>query len=188
MALSTSPAALLLSFWSFVCFKKNNNISFIFMADEWARALYVHWSYYWELRQDLSALPFLFPPSLDAEIALRWLQDFLPLEAPRVKARSDLSIRTRRGVTGDQAQRPFGGIRACLEPALHRPWFINALSRQSWNGSLKMKGLILRKARVEIYCSHVIVWAFWALYAWFNTLRLIIRFCLTRYWALSSRY
>lgn len=27
------------------------------------------------------------------------------------------------------------------------------------------KGLILRKAKVEIYCSNVIVWAFWALYA-----------------------
>ncbi|TSK49670.1 Neurobeachin [Bagarius yarrelli] len=29
------------------------------------------------------AIPLSLPPSLDAEIALRWLQDFLPLEAPR---------------------------------------------------------------------------------------------------------
>lgn len=114
-------------------------ISFVFMADEWAWELCVCWSYYWELCQDLSALPFLFPSSLDAEIALRWLLDFLPLDAPRVKAWADLSIRTRRGETGEQAQCPFGGIRACLEPALHRPWFTRSLSRQSWNAGLKMK-------------------------------------------------
>lgn len=122
-------------------------ISFVFMADEWAWVLCVCWSYYWELRRDLSALPFLFPPSLDAEIALRRLQDFLPLEAPRVKAGPDLSIRPRRGETGDQAQCRFGGIGACLEPALHRPWFIHALSRQSRNGSLKMEGLIWKESQ-----------------------------------------